>query len=577
LTPSERSARWLDLLFSAAVVMAIAAPMLFTRSGFELDFTNHLWLVWAAGKALVQSGHPSYFLNTRGAGAFYPWFAFYGGPLYMLAGGISELLGDPIAAYLGVSTIAIAACYGATVWLGRQLGLGRAISHAPALTVVTSAYFITNLYGRGAWPELIATAAIAPLLASGLWLARAQAWRPLPVLVFVLSIATFTGSHNITLAWGTLALLLVAAALWLAFGAPRRMPTRRIVMVAGLALLGVAANAWYLVPDLLYARDVAAHLELAVGGAGAPFFDTPGVLFDPLRTVPAESSTAALYVQVPDWFLAWSVAAGVVLLTRRGASRELRRGWIGLAGALILLLALIMVTPIWRMMPYPFDEIQFPYRISSYVVYVIGGLVLVSGLALQRRAAGGPAGRAQRLLEAGLVAACLISIALCVWQQWVPKAMRPGRSYSNRAEALVSPSALPRTWYDPGSYVDTKAPVVRAAYNRILFIRPGQVHGDRYSATLDVPPGLAPIQTNITGGGYLVHVAGVEQVGRNEEGLMVVRRERAGSGPLHVTIETTHSAALVSSWIVSVIASLAILSILAWTAAHRFRSRQAAT
>jgi hypothetical protein len=36
---------------------------------------------------------------------------------------------------------------------------------APALAVVTSAYYVTDLYGRGAWPEFMATSAMAPLLA----------------------------------------------------------------------------------------------------------------------------------------------------------------------------------------------------------------------------------------------------------------------------------------------------------------------------------------------------------------------------------------------------------------------------
>src|ERR1700684_4259907 len=58
-TLGDRRQRHLDLALSAGVVLLVAAPMLFTKSGFAVDFTNHLWLTWVAGKALAQAGHPS--------------------------------------------------------------------------------------------------------------------------------------------------------------------------------------------------------------------------------------------------------------------------------------------------------------------------------------------------------------------------------------------------------------------------------------------------------------------------------------------------------------------------------------
>jgi hypothetical protein len=51
--------------------------------------------------------------------------------------------------------------------LGRQFGLRGLIAHAPTLAVVTSAYYITDLYGRGAWTEFIALSAMAAVRASG--------------------------------------------------------------------------------------------------------------------------------------------------------------------------------------------------------------------------------------------------------------------------------------------------------------------------------------------------------------------------------------------------------------------------
>jgi hypothetical protein len=566
-----------DLLVAAFVITLVAAPMLFTDSGFAVDFTNHLWLTWAAGNSLVEAGHPSYFLNLERAGVFYPWFAFYGGSLYMFVGGISELLGgDPILAYVGTTTAAIAASYLGMLWIGRELGLRGWMIHAPALTVVTSAYYITNLYGRGAWTELMATAVMPPLLASAVHLVRARRWRLGPTLVFVVSVIVFSGSHNITLLWGSTVAIVAGLVMWLALGAPRQLPVRRLVMVGGLGVASVLVNAWYLLPDVSYAQDIRANAE-AVAVARAPFFDTPGVLLDPLRMVPAQSTTPALFVQVPVWFLAWGILAGLLLLWRRGTVGKLRRAWIGVVILIGLLLGILMDTPLWNVMPFPFDQIQYPYRLATYIFYGVSALVLVGGLALQRVAA--EHGRARSIvgLRAGLLAVCAVSIGLCVWQQWVPTVLFPNWSYPKRQEALVNVHVVPRTWYDPGSYNDNSAPVVIAARSRLLLLEPDQVHGDRFAAWMNVPPGLAPIQTNIAAGSYLVHISGLRRIGRNQNGYTVVRRERAGSGPVHVVVETARSAAIEIGRALSVVALLVVLAVLAWTGVQSLSARRRAS
>ncbi len=560
-------------------MLLVAAPLLFTDSGFGIDFTNHLWLSWVAGNGLAQAGHPSYFLNARGIGVFYPFFAFYGGTLYAIVGGISDLLGEqPVAAYVGASTLAIAGTYGGMIWLGRELGLRGLTSHAPALAVVTSAYYITNLYGRGAWTEFVAVAVIAPLLASGVHLGRARAWRPWPVLVFVASTILFSGSHNITLVWGTTVMAIAGVVVWLALGAPRRLPLRRLTMIGGLALASMAVNAWYLLPDVGYAKDVAAHLEIAPNGAAVTFFDAPALLFDPLRKVPARSTTPALFVQIPIWFLAWGLVAGAVLMRRRDAGGKLRRMWIGVTILLAVLLCMIMITPIWSMVPFPFDQIQFPYRLGSYVFYAVGGLVLVSALALQRAASSTGSSRTVARLRWALACVCAISVGLCVWQQWVPTTLFAEDSYTNRQDALTSLDVPPRTWYDPYSYTDVQAPIVTVAPGRSLVIPPSSVHGDRFAAWLNVPPGPAPIQTNIAGGGYVVNISGLRRVGRSADGRAVVRREGDGRGPVRVVLETTHSATIVLGWVLSILGCAVILAVLAWTSIarrHRWRALRA--
>jgi hypothetical protein len=564
-----------DLLLTAAAVLVVAAPLLFTRSGFAADFTNHLWLTWVEGEALAQAGHPSYFFNASGSGVFYPFFAFYGGTLYVVTGAISNLLGGHAeVAFVCVTTLAIIGSYTGALWLGRQFGLRGWTAHAPALAVITSAYYITNLYGRGAWTELMATSAIAPLIASGVHLVRTRRWRPWPVLAFVLSMVIFTGSHNITLLWGSTMVTCALLVMWLVLGAPRRLPYRRLAMVAGLGVASVLVNAWYLFPDIAYAGDVVAHnISSAPIWAGTGFFNTPGVLLDPLRHMPSQSTSPAIYVQAPDWFLAWGLVTGALLLWRRPVASGLRRAWVGAVIFVLLVLGMITVKPFWDLVSFPFNEIQFPYRLGSYLFYAVAGLVLVGALALQRASVGDPR-RAARGLRLALVAVSAVSLGLCVWQLWVPSSLWPIYSYTNRGEALASVNTPPRSWYDHGSYFDDQAPVVTVPGERLLLIDPSQVHGDRFAAWMNAPPGPEPIQTNISGGPYLVHISGLRRVGRNPHGYTVVRRVNGGNGPVHVVVETTHSLLIELGRALSILAILAILAVLASTGVLARRDRR---
>jgi len=566
-------ANGLDVLLASAVILAVASPMLFTHSGFQVDFTNHLWLVWVAGKALVQAGHPTYFLNTTTQGVFNPWFAFYGGTLYMVTGGISELLGGhPVIAYVGVTMIAIAGAYVGTLWLGRQFGLRRWLAHAPALTVASSAYYITDLYGRGAWPEFIAASSIAPLIASGVYLIRAPAWRPWPVLVFVVSTVAFTGSHNITLLWGATIAVMALLILWLGMGLPRQLPYRRLAMVVGLGIIATLVNAWFLLTDIAHAGDVgvgatpsSAAASAAVAN-GTSFCDTPAVLLDPLRHAVAAANSPGLFVQAPVWFLVWGLLAGILLLRRRAAGRGLRRAWASATIVTVLLLAMIMLKPFWEHLPTPWTEIQFPYRLNAFVIYAVAGLVLVGALALRRAATEHPQ-RAIRPLRLALIAVMVISLGLCVWQAWVPKFA----FFKDRREALVSAYVPPRSWYDGGSYLDRRAPVVPVSPARTLTIPAERVEGDQFAGLVSVPSGPQPIQTNIAAGDYLVRIVGLQWLGRTPSGYAVVRRPNGGSGPVHVVVETASSRAIELGRLLSVLALFAVLAVLIATGARAYR------
>jgi hypothetical protein len=620
------SLRSLDLLAASVAVLVFSAPLLFTDSGFSVDFTNHLWITWVGGKALFQMGHPTYFINTSWSGVFYPIFAFYGSTLHTATGGLGELIGGhPVASFVAVTILAVAGAYGGTLWLGRQLGLSRWLSHVPALVVITSAYYASNIYGRGDWPEFVATSVIPPLLASAFHLARSQRWRFWPVLVFVVSAVIFTGSHNDTLLFGTMVCAAALLILWLTLGRPTRLPYRRLAMIAGLGIACTLTNAWFLVPDISYAKDTRAHLETPLGEEGYPafraylkqtlVFDSPGVLFNPLREVPHESTVPALYVQIPDWFLMWAIAAGALLLWRpalgrtsgrrssggasmqtarrdrarqstRGKSttgdpssrstrasppglteqrrRALLRAWLGFAGLLAALVLLVMDSSFWKSVPFPFADLQFPFRLDTYVFFAVSALVLVGVRAMQLASSHRQLDRTTKRLRVALVGVCVISVGLCVWQEWVPNPLYK-QSYKRRGEALTSVNTVPRTWYEQGSYNDLQAREVAVSPDRQMNINPSLVHDDRFEGWVNLPPGMAPIQTNIAGGPYFVHTTGVTQIGRNEANFEVVRRSKNGTGPVHVVVEPAHNSRIVFGWVLSILASAIVIAVLAWT------------
>jgi hypothetical protein len=362
-------------------------------------------------------------------------------------------------------------------------------------------------------------------------------------------------------------------------GAPRRLPYRRLAMLGGLGLMGALINAWYLLPDVTFAGQVAvAHAEPTSTAVWrmSKAFNAPDILLYPFRRVPSQSTTPALYVQAPDWFIVWGLLATALLLRHAAVSRALRRVWMSVIVILVAILGMIMLELFWGFVYYPFSEIIIPYRLGTYVFYATAGLVLIAALALQRVAARGGSQRRVRGLWAALAGVAGVSICLCVWQLWVPNT-RFGESYANRSGALTSATTMPASWYAIGDYSDWQVRLAVAPANRQLLIPPGAVQGDRFDAWMNLPAGSQPIQTNIAGGSYIVHIGGLRVVGRTREDLAVVKRIGGGSGPVHVVVETTPSAAVELGRTISSVALLATLAVLAYAALRprwaRSRSR----
>jgi hypothetical protein len=570
-----------DVLIATAVIALVAVPML-VRAVESADYVNYLWLAWVAGKETVAAGHPVLFMHTAADGPFYPIFAFYGGTLFVATGLLGQLLDGQIAiAYSAVWVLGVASAYLGTLWLARQIGVRGLIAHGPAICVVTSAYYITNLYARADYPEFIAVSMVPTLAASGLWLVRAPRWRTGPVLIFAIAGVVLTGSHNLTLLWtatfALVGLLLVA----LVRGLPRRLPARRLAMVAGLGLASLCVNGWFLLTDITHGHSVRIGTSPSTAQTGAnTYLDSLGTLLNPFRYNPPQLSSRlfpiyirSFYVDAPIWFLAWGGLAGAFVLWRSPAARRLvLRYW---AGGLVLvgLFVWLIATPAWSSFPYPWADTQFPYRVNSYLVFAIALVVLSASLALQHARTSELGQWARHALRGSLLAAVAVSVALCLWQELVPAT--DNWFYVSPDAQLSSIHMLPQTWYAPADYANDQGPFMPVYGGRILWVPWNRISGDSFSGWLPAPPGFGAIETNVLAGDYVVQFSGMRWLGTVATGQQVVQRLTNSSGRVHVEISTAPTRAVRYGRILSVLGLATILLTVLYTlAAPRLAARR---
>jgi putative flippase GtrA len=567
-----RSPAVIDVTIATLVILLIASPLLLTRDGFAPDFTNELWLSAYQQHVISAHLHPTLFLQTQQV-VFEPLFAFYGGTLFAITGGLGAILGGSTVLAFEIMTVAaIVAAYGGLFWLARQLGVRGIEAHAPAIVFVTSAYYITGLYGRGAWAEFMATSMLLLVIASALRVVRGPPRVALPAVCLVAASVVFSGSHNISLLLGVTVTALALTVYWVLSGCPRDLPWRRMAAAAGLFTLGVCLNGWFLVPDVSFSHDTLISTHI-IPWSATSVYNAVGLIFNPLRAAPPNQEAPALYLQIPVIALAWGLLA-IPLVWRY---RRLRAGVMTALAIVTGLLVVGMSESLYSRLPKVFQEIQFPYRLQTYVVLACAGLVMLGALALTRRARDGRTTGADRVLAGGLGLAVAFGVALCAWQMWVPNTHVSiegwYRSLTDRSEAVASvPPDLPASWNASDNYGDRTLPVV-GTERQIAFNPSGLVNSNRVAGRGVFPPGLQPFATNISGGPYFVHVGGgVRVVGRTAAGTLVLQRKQAGSQPIPFELKAQLSAPVLLGRIVTAVSAAILLALAVIAVLRRRRS-----
>lgn len=528
-TSGAQSSR-VQWLIPLGVIFGLLIPLLFSDRTFSTDWGNHLWLIWAQGENLSQLGSPSWFLQSS-LGVFYPYFAFYGGTFYVASGAASELFGAE-AASVFVYAGALAATYLGWTWIARQLGVSGWQSQLPGCIAVTAPLAVTNLYGRGDIPEVVATAMIPLVIAAGLSIFRERRVRLRSAAVYVIGIVFLTGTHTLTLVWAAFFLALVTVLLVACYWHEARARLRRGLAVVGLTALGAGINAWILAPlVILHTRLV----EQDPDAIGLTAYTDPGQLFSILRNTPDPPVvTADVNAQLPVLALLWALICGAAYWRfLSAAAKRLAVGLLALGGALLLL---VLSPGLIAELPKLLQFIQFPYRIVTYVDICLVGLVTLALAAMQRD-------RSTSLVPVLVLAAiAAFNFGLSIAQNSAVRSWLPGRD-----AALASAVQPPPTWYAPLQFADGSAPVVAPSLAAPLEFPVEEIE-ERYAASYPPGPG-GTAETNIATGDYLVEVSGARPAGRTEDGRMVVRLPAARE-PRRVEVSASWGAGLgIGRWL----------------------------
>jgi hypothetical protein len=553
----------------ALLIGVLSWPMLFTNSGLGGDWEHHLWYVWNQSLALRADGSPSLFLSTPYS-IFYPQYLFYGGTINVLAAMLSLIpAGTPTTAYVCTYVMGYAAAYGGWYWAGRIAGLSRLVAHGPALLYITSACYLTLLYGEGDWPAFLAASVMPLMVAAALSILRAERVRLFPACALAISTVVFFGSHNITMLWGS-TLLAIASLLVVACvpQARRLIDLRGLARVACVFVPAALVNAWFLLPTVVYAANTKIvsetdYIDSHYGIGAIPF--TQVFTLSRAATLP-ESPDYAL--SLPALAIGWLVVSIVVVLwsARRGA-------WVRVLSIFCALTAAIVVmmthNGILSTLPSPYTTLQFSYRLETYILIGVSASVLATLVLIQAGS--------RRLRLYGCTLVPILAVSLIGAVQQVNAYQRTSRP---RAVTFTPGAEVFAEIYDDYGYAPL--PVISGKTLPLLKMSPQAIHDNRFAATVHMRPGQLAY-TNIGGGPDLLHISGARVVGRDAHYHLVLAIGARGAPsatprtPLsteRIAIAPAQRPAVVLGRVLS-LGALAVLALeLSWYAVRGWRRRR---
>jgi hypothetical protein len=372
-------------IFAPPLLVGLFALPFILRQNSWWEWGNAYWLLQRQTAHVSAHGVPTLFVHNL-SGAYNPFYVFYSG--FTLS-----LLAYP-AALIGVWPVFVASVVASMIcgylgiwWTARSLGLSPQLAILPGLTFATTPYVLSEIYGRGAWAELVAVNAAAVALGA----VTALLWRPEPrrsrgpaLVALAAASALLAGTHNITLMVSAIFLPLIVLALLPLRTRPGQPPLLpELGRAAAAVALGIGLTAAWLLPNLWFGPSTAiAHPSFFRNQTFAQTFDLLKItnLFSPLPRIPAAFEGRWLYAQAPALVAAWSLVAiaAMVWLRRRNPNRVLA----SLAGLVVLGIALVVLivnSSWWTSFPALIQAVQFSYRLIPYLTIVVA-LTAIIGL-----------------------------------------------------------------------------------------------------------------------------------------------------------------------------------------------------
>lgn len=551
------------------VIALLMLPLIVTKRSFGHDWTLHLWLLRQQELNIQSLSHPGLFVTVRSFGVFYPIFGFVGSGLYTLGGYLAIALGDrPVLAYKLLYLGGFGIAYGGMTWLSVQLGLRSWRSQIPGLVLVTGAYFITDFVGRGDLGEFIALATIPLLLAASRAAFTSPRIHARDLLAVVGAAFLLTGSHNITLLWGTLfiaCMAIVSCVAVASVGIPP-IPWSRIGAVAGSGAIGAGLNAWFLFADLRYGLDTSVA-EQSKNKLPKVVLTQPGLLLNPLRPSEHAASPFArdLRFSMPWMFALWAVVAAVLLWRNR--DRPSKVAFAGVFGIAIVYIALIIWRAAWHALPPILYNLQYTWRLNAYLLLATAVLVL---LALRWQVtAPEPVKQSTTVV---LIALIVFNVGAATWQVWRVRSeyvSGPNEEVTGQtflAQVVASRYNTPASWYTKADFRDKSTPVIATEKTRVLTVPVTAIVGSKFAGVLAVPNGPFPFRTNISAGPNFIKMTGIRAVGRSVDGTVVAVRaaDVPATGPIKVTIVRAESNLLRLGDLVSITSALLLLAMILW-------------
>lgn len=552
-----------------AFVGLLALPFVLKQNSWW-EWANAYWLLQVQTAHVSAHGLPTLFVHLNSV-TFDPTYVFYAGPLFSVLAYPAAVVG-PWTVFATMTVVALVCGYLGIWWAARNLGLSRELAILPALTFATTPYVLSDLYGRSAWPELIAVNAVAVLVGA----LTALVWQPgrnrtWPLIAAGLAAATIAGSHNLTMLMCALVLPFVALALWPLAPRPAGAP---IAAAVGAIALGIGLTAAWLLPNLWWS-----HETVIAGGVGTNeeqirlmneihVLDLSNLLSIWPRA-PKEQLSGSLFVQVPTLAAAWSVVALAPFFAR--SRRAQARTAIAVGGLLaigVVLFVLIADGKWWLSFPEVIKTIQMPFRLVTYLAIVVC-LGMVIGIASLGR------GRVGRVMLGALVVVVAIQATGAVWTAWSSKAtgryrIPPQLEHIRASKRPASFSGASATQFLVAEGGDpVSLPTARTTWHH---------RATADDAVLSGAAVAGDLQLTTLAWSHLVRVVGNARLaGHNDRGraLVEVTRTDAG-GHWNARVQRTHPWPLVVGRVISLLCALLTLTLLGISARRRRRRRRTA-